>query len=116
MALLGCVQTLLDSAFAPPRKSYGIGLLFTYRNDCGGTISVTERSCATSSLKQRVTYRIAVHTITDNFEPYSVNIAHVNLVPRALFHSFGATSPPRPGKSALGKRVSPSNPRNNFEF
>ena len=68
------------------------------------------------SLKWRITYQIGVHTITDNFEPYSVNIAHVNLVPRALFHSFGATSPPRPGKSALGKRVSPSNPRNNFEF
>ena len=68
------------------------------------------------SLKQRVTYQIGVHTTTDNFEPYSVNIAQVNLVPRALFHSFGAAPPPRPGKSALGKRVSPSNPRNNFEF
>ena len=33
-------------AFAPSRKSYRIGLLFTHMNGCGVAISVTERSCA----------------------------------------------------------------------
>ena len=33
--------------FAPPRKSYWIGPLFTRKNDCSGAISVTgQRSCA----------------------------------------------------------------------
>ena len=38
--------TLYQIAFAPPRKSYRIELLFTHKNCCGGAISVTERSCA----------------------------------------------------------------------
>ena len=33
-------------AFAPPRESYRMQLLFTHKNGCGGAISVTERSCA----------------------------------------------------------------------
>ena len=33
-------------AFAPPRESYRMQLLFTHKNVCGGAISVTERSCA----------------------------------------------------------------------
>ena len=42
--------TLYQKAFAPPRKLYRIGLLFTHKNGCGGAISVTERgSTATIS-------------------------------------------------------------------
>ena len=33
--------TLYRMAFAPPRKSYRIGLLFTHKNRCGGAFSVT---------------------------------------------------------------------------
>ena len=38
--------TLYRIAFAPARKPYRIGLLFTYENGDFGTISVTERSYA----------------------------------------------------------------------
>ena len=38
--------TLNRIAFAPARKPYRIGLLFTYENGDFGTISVTERSYA----------------------------------------------------------------------
>ena len=38
-------------AFAPPRKSYRIQLLFTHKNGDFGAISVTERSCAASISK-----------------------------------------------------------------
>ena len=38
--------TLYRKAFAPPRKSYRIELLFTHKNCCGGAFSVTEQSCA----------------------------------------------------------------------
>ena len=41
--------------FAPPRKSYRIGLLFTRRNSCGGAISVTEGKCAAPISKVRGT-------------------------------------------------------------
>ena len=40
------VFTLYRVAFAPPRKSYQIGLLFTHKNGSSGAISVTKRSCA----------------------------------------------------------------------
>ena len=33
-------------AFAPPQKSYRVGLLLTHKNGCDGAISLTERSCA----------------------------------------------------------------------
>ena len=33
-------------AFAPPTKSYRIGLLFINKNDCGRAISVTKRNYA----------------------------------------------------------------------
>ena len=36
--------TLYRRAFAPPRESYWIGLLFTHKDGCGGGNSVTERS------------------------------------------------------------------------
>ena len=39
------------TAFAPPRKSYRIGLLFTHKNRCGGAISVTKQSCTASISK-----------------------------------------------------------------
>ena len=52
--------------FAPPRKSYRIGLLFTHKNICGGAISVTERSCGSPIYKVE-SHRIGVHTTTDNF-------------------------------------------------
>ena len=38
--------TLCRIVFAPPRKSYRLGLLFTHKNGDFGAISVTERSCA----------------------------------------------------------------------
>ena len=38
--------TLCRVAFAPARKLYRIGLLFTRKNGDFGAISVTERSCA----------------------------------------------------------------------
>ena len=43
---LQAMFTLYRKAFAPPRKSYRIGLLFTHKNRCGGAISVTKQSCA----------------------------------------------------------------------
>ena len=54
-------------AFAPKRKPFQIGLLFTHKNGDFGAISVTERSWAFRSLKWRVTYRTGVHTIADSF-------------------------------------------------
>ena len=44
--VIKAVFTLHRIAFAPPRKSYQMGLLFTHKNGCGVEISVTERSCA----------------------------------------------------------------------
>ena len=41
----GCSHYIYRIVFAPPRKPYRIGLLFTHENDCGGAISVTERGC-----------------------------------------------------------------------
>ena len=38
------VFLLYRKAFAPPRKSYRKGLLFTQKNDCGGATSVTKRN------------------------------------------------------------------------
>ena len=38
------VFLLYRKAFAPPRKSYRTGLLFTHKNDCGGATSVTKRN------------------------------------------------------------------------
>ena len=43
--------TLCRVAFAPARKLYRIGLLFTRENGDFDTISVTERSCAASISK-----------------------------------------------------------------
>ena len=45
VVFIGYVHTV-PIAFAPARKLYWIGLLFTHKNDYGGVISVTERSCA----------------------------------------------------------------------
>ena len=54
--LLSCclckaVFLLYRKAFAPPRKSYRTGLLFTHKNDCGGATSVTKRNYAASISK-----------------------------------------------------------------
>ena len=38
--------TLWRMAFAPAKKQYRIGLLFSHKNGDFGVISVTERSCA----------------------------------------------------------------------
>ena len=38
--------TLYRTVFAPPKKSYPIGILFTHKHGCRGAISVTGRSCA----------------------------------------------------------------------
>ena len=48
----------------PARKPYRtLGLLFTYKNDDFGAVSITERSCVASISKiEVVTYRIGVHT------------------------------------------------------
>ena len=43
--------TLYRIAFAPPRESYRIELLFTHKNCCGGAFSVTEQSCAAPMCK-----------------------------------------------------------------
>ena len=43
--------TLYRIAFAPPRKSSRIELLFTHKNASGGAISGTERDCAASISK-----------------------------------------------------------------
>ena len=57
---LGLTFTLYGIAFAPPRKSYWIGLLFTQINGDFGGIFVTERNCATPISK--VKSWIGVHT------------------------------------------------------
>ena len=44
--VIKAVFTLHRIAFAPPRKSYQMGLLFTHKNGSSGAISVTNRSCA----------------------------------------------------------------------
>ena len=44
--VIKAVFTLHRIAFAPPRKSYRMGLLFTHKNGYGGAVSVTKRSCA----------------------------------------------------------------------
>ena len=55
-------------AFAPARKPYRIGLLYTRNNyDDFGAKSVTKRTCAAPISKWRVTYRRGVHTIRDSF-------------------------------------------------
>ena len=38
------VFLLYRKAFAPPRKSYRTGLLFTHKADCGGATSATKRN------------------------------------------------------------------------
>ena len=43
--------TLNWTVLAPTRKSYGIGVLFTHKNDVLRAISVTERGCATPILQ-----------------------------------------------------------------
>ena len=40
------MYTLYRVAFAPARKPYRLGLLFTHKNGDFGAISVTEQSCA----------------------------------------------------------------------
>ena len=45
--------TLVQIAFAPARKSYWIGLLFTHKKGDFGAISVTDRSCATPIWKEK---------------------------------------------------------------
>ena len=47
-------------AFAPSRKPYRIGLLFTHKNDDFSAISVTKRSCAAPTFK-------VVRHISDKF-------------------------------------------------
>ena len=47
-------------AFAPERKPYWNGLLFTHKNVDFGAISEMD-------LKWRITYRIGVHTTLDSF-------------------------------------------------
>ena len=72
---------LYQIAFAPIRKPYWIGLLFTHEKGDFGAISVTERSFPAPISKWRVTYRIGVHTIPHglsvdtNSIRYSVNMA-----------------------------------------
>ena len=44
--VLAYVHNVYRMAFALPRKSYRIGLLFTHKNCCGGETSVTGRSGA----------------------------------------------------------------------
>ena len=46
LGLCWALFTLCRMAFAPARKPYRIGLLFTHKNRDFGAISVTERSCA----------------------------------------------------------------------
>ena len=54
------MSTLYRIAFAPPRKSYRIGLLFTHKNVCGSANSVKERSCAKliSKAKRQISDRV----------------------------------------------------------
>ena len=40
--------TINPTAFAPPRESYWIWLLFTHKNGCGGANSETERRLVSS--------------------------------------------------------------------
>ena len=56
--------TLYRIAFAPPRKSYRIGLLFTHKNCCGGAISVTEQKCAApiSKVESQISKRCSHYT------------------------------------------------------
>ena len=49
-------------AFAPPQKSYRVGLLFTHKNGCDGAISLTEPSCAApiSKVDHHISDRVSV--------------------------------------------------------
>ena len=51
-------------AFAPARKPYRIGLLFTHKNRDFGAISATERSCHAAliyKVESHISYRIGVY-------------------------------------------------------
>ena len=56
--------TLCRIAFAPVRKLYRIGLLFTHKDTDFGAISVTERSCAApiSKVKSHISDRCSYYT------------------------------------------------------
>ena len=51
-------------AFAPARKPYRIGLLFTHKNGDFGAISVTEQSCAAliSEAESHISDRCSYYT------------------------------------------------------
>jgi len=54
--------TLYRKAFAPARKPYWIGLLFTHKNCDFDAISAAERSCA-APIPKVERHRLSVHTI-----------------------------------------------------
>ena len=60
--------TIFARAFAPARKQYWIGLLFTLKNTDSGAISVTERGCTASISKaeSHISDK-SVHTVPDSF-------------------------------------------------
>ena len=67
--------TLTQAAFAPPRKAYRIGLLFTDKNGDFGTISPLNGAKLRRPLdrKWRVTYRIVFSTLWSSVTRYSHN-------------------------------------------
>lgn len=54
------IFTLCRIAFSPSRKLYRMRLLFAHKKSCGGA-----NLWRSVSLKQRVTYRIGVHSLPD---------------------------------------------------
>ena len=56
--------TLYRIAFAPARRPYQIGLLFTHKSGDFGVISVTERSCAAriSKVESHISDRCSCYT------------------------------------------------------
>ena len=62
-----------------------VRLLFTYKNSCGGAISVAERSVAASS---RVIFRIGVHTIP---APRKAILHRVNIAPKFSSRQSGSS-------------------------
>ena len=60
--------TIVARAFAPARKQYWIGLLFTLNNSDFGAISVTVWSC-TVSISKAESHKSdkSVHTVADSF-------------------------------------------------
>ena len=58
-----CYDPAISDSFAPARKSYHMGLVFTHKNGDFGAISATERSCAApiSKVERHISHRILIY-------------------------------------------------------